>query len=107
VTTTELPDISGNPNISKKSNTYVERQNLTIKISMRRFKRLVNALSKKADKLKSAVVLYFGHYNYIRIQGTFRAVLSTKARIDNRMWSFPNLTELVIYIRKHPNRPVC
>ena len=57
VTTTELPDISGNPNISEKSNTYVERQNLTIKISMRRFKRLVNALSKKADKLKSAVVL--------------------------------------------------
>jgi len=63
---------------------------------MRRFTRLANALSKKADNLKTAVALYFDHYNFVRIQGTFGAALSAKAGVDNRMWSIGNLAELAI-----------
>jgi hypothetical protein len=52
--------------MSKISTSYVERQNLTMRMSMRRFTRLTNAFSKKADNLKAAVALHVAHYNFIR-----------------------------------------
>jgi hypothetical protein len=68
---------------------------------------LANAFGKKADNLKTAVAMYFGHYNFIRILGTFRASRSAKAGVDNRMRSIGNLAGSAILIRKHPNCPVC
>lgn len=94
VTSTEKTVISGNPNMSKISIFYVERQNLTMRMSMRRFIRLTNAFSKKADNIKAAVALYFAHYNFIRIHRTLRTAPATEAGVDNRVWSIGDLVAL-------------
>jgi IS1 family transposase len=59
--------INGSPDVTKISTSYVERQNLTMRMSMRRFTRLTNAFSKKLDNLKHSVAIHFMHYNFCRI----------------------------------------
>jgi len=59
--------ITGNPNWNKICTSFVERQNLTVRMQMRRFTRLNNAFSKKLENLKAAVALHFTHYNFVRI----------------------------------------
>ena len=95
VTSTEKTVISGNPNMSKISTSYVERQNLTMRISMRRFTRLTNAFSKKADNLKAAVALHFAYYNFVRIlHRTLRTTPAKEVGVDNRVWSIGDLVAL-------------
>ncbi|MGB5991164.1 MAG: IS1 family transposase, partial [Desulfobacterales bacterium] len=72
---------------------YVERQNLTMRMSMRRFTRLTNAFSKKADNLKAAVALHFAHY-FLRIHKTLRTTPATEAGVDNRVWYIGDLVAL-------------
>ena len=72
---TETIVIKGKPDLSKVSTSYVERENLTIRMSMRRFTRLTNAFSKKVENLIAAVSLHFMYYNYCRPHTTL-----TKAR---------------------------
>ena len=81
----------GNPDISHVSTSYVERQNLTMRMSMRRFTRLTNAFSKKADNLKAAVSLHFAHYNFVRIHKTLRVTPAIEAGVSNRVWSIGDL----------------
>ncbi len=80
--------ISGNPKAEHISTSYVERQNLTMRMSMRRFTRLTNAFSKKLDNLKYAVALHFFHYNFIRIHQSLRATPAMKANITNTLWNW-------------------
>lgn len=68
----ECTPVLGNPNFSKISTSFIERQNLTMRMSMSRFTRLTNAFSKKVENLKAAVALHFVHYNFARIHKTLR-----------------------------------
>jgi hypothetical protein len=64
--------INGRPDEDHISTSFVERQNLTIRMQLRRFTRLTNAFSKKLSHLKSAVALHFAWYNFCRVHGTLR-----------------------------------
>lgn len=94
VTSTEKRSIHGNPNISDISTSYIERQNLTMRMSMRRFTRLTNAFSKKVENLKAAVALHFAHYNFVRIHRTLDVTPAIEAGVDNRLWPIGDLIEL-------------
>ncbi len=79
--------VSGNPDPEHISTSYVERQNLTIRMSMRRFTRLTNAFSKKIDNLRHAVALHFMYYNYARIHKTLRVTPAMEAGLSDHVWS--------------------
>jgi IS1 family transposase len=83
--------ISGTPAIPKISTSYVERQNLTIRMQMRRFTRLTNAFSKKLENLKAAVALHFAHYNFVRIHGSLRVTPAMEAGVTDHLWSISEL----------------
>jgi IS1 family transposase len=80
--------VSGNPKRSKISTSYVERQNLTIRMQMRRFTRLTNAFSKKLENLKAAVALHFAHYNFVRVHRTLRVTPAMEAGITDHIWTW-------------------
>jgi IS1 family transposase len=86
--------ITGNPDPSHISTSLVERQNLTMRMSMRRFTRLTNAFSKKVENLKAAVSLHFAHYNFVRIHRTLGCTPAMEAGVDNRLWTIGDLVEL-------------
>jgi hypothetical protein len=75
------------------STSYVERQNLTMRMSMRRFTRLTNAFSKKLENLKAAVALHFAHYNFVRIHKTLRVTPAMAAGVTDRLWSMHELLD--------------
>ncbi len=77
----EKRPIIGNPELSAVSTSYVERQNLTMRMGMRRFTRLTNGFSKKIENLEHAVSLHFMHYNFVRIHKTLRVIPAMEAGI--------------------------
>jgi len=79
--------IAGSPDQAHISTSLVDRQNLTMRMSMRRFTRLTNAFSKKVENLKAAVSLHFCHYNFVRLHKTLRITPAMAAGVDNRLWS--------------------
>ena len=85
--------VSGRPTWNHISTSYIERQNLTMRMSMRRFTRLTNAFSKKLDNLKSAVALHFAYYNFVRIHRSLRVTPAMAAGVSDRLWSIPELLE--------------
>ncbi len=78
----------GEPVLKHISTSYIERQNLTMRMNMRRFTRLTNAFSKKLENLKYAVALHFFYYNFIRTHKTLRATPAMKAGIANTFWTW-------------------
>jgi IS1 family transposase len=84
--------INGDPDEKKVSTSYVERQNLTIRMSMRRFTRLTNAFSKKVENLAYAVALHFMYYNFCRIHQTLRVTPAMEAKVTDHAW---DITEMV------------
>lgn len=87
--------ISGNPDMAHVSTSYVERQNLTMRMSMRRFTRLTNAFSKKVDNLAHAVSLHFMHYNFARIHKTLRVTPAMEAGVTDHVWTLEEIANLV------------
>jgi IS1 family transposase len=85
--------INGNPDLNITSTSFVERQNLTVRMSVRRFTRLTNAFSKKLENLKAAVALHFAHYNFVRIHGTLKVTPAMAAGVSSNLWSVHNLIE--------------
>jgi IS1 family transposase len=81
----------GNPDVAHVSTSYVERQNLTMRMSMRRFTRLTNAFSKKLDNHIHALALYFVFYNFTRIHKTLRMSPAMAAGITDRLWSLDDV----------------
>ena len=81
----------GNPDIQHVSTSFVERQNLTMRMSMRRFTRLTNAFSKKLDNHIHALALYFAFYNFCRIHKTLRVSPAMAAGITDRLWSLEDI----------------
>ena len=81
----------GNPDIKHVSTSYVERQNLTMRMSMRRFTRLTNGFSKKLENHVHALALYFVFYNFTRIHKTLRMSPAMAAGITDRLWSLDDV----------------
>jgi IS1 family transposase len=79
--------ITGNPDPAYISTSYIERQNLTMRMSMRRFTRLTNAFSKKVENLAAAVSLYAMHYNFSRVHQTLRVTPAMEAGVSDHIWS--------------------
>ena len=85
--------ISGQPDPANISTSYVERQNLTMRMAIRRMTRLTNAFSKKLENLKAAVALHFAYYNFCRVHGTLRITPAMAAGITSSVW---DIEELII-----------
>jgi len=83
----------GNPKAEDISTSYVERQNLTMRMHMRRFKRLTNAFSKKIQNHAAMVAIHFLYYNFGRIHKTLRVTPAMQAGLADHVWS---LEEIVL-----------
>ena len=92
----------GNPDIAHVSTSYVERQNLTMRMSMRRFTRLTNAFSKKLDNHIHALALYFVFYNFTRIHKTLRMSPAMAAGITDRLWSLEDVIAKIDELAPEP-----
>lgn len=87
--------ISGDPDPKHISTSYVERQNLTMRMSMRRFTRLTNGFSKKVQNHAYAVALHYMHYNFCRIHKTLRVTPAMEACVSNHVWSIEEIVALL------------
>jgi IS1 family transposase len=87
--------IIGNPDQDHISTSYVERQNLTMRMSMRRFTRLTNAFSKKVDNHCHALALYFVWYNWIRIHKTLRVTPAMAAGLTDKLMDMADVVALI------------
>lgn len=87
--------VTGNPNQALVSTSHVERQNLTMRMGMRRFTRLTNGFSKKAENLAAAVSLHFMYYNFVRIHQTLRCTPAMAAGVTDRLWSIADIVALL------------
>lgn len=87
--------VAGNPDKKHISTSYVERQNLTMRMSMRRFTRLTNGFSKKVENLEHAISLHFMYYNFVRIHRTLKVTPAMEAGITNNLWSLEDIVKLL------------
>lgn len=91
----EIKQIQGNPDLKHISTSYVERQNLTMRMSMRRFTRLTNGFSKKAYNMACAIALHFMYYNFCRIHQTLRVTPAMEAGVTDHVWEIGDLLNLL------------
>jgi IS1 family transposase len=87
--------IEGNPDRDHVSTSYVERQNLTMRMHMRRFTRLTNAFSKKVENHAHAVALHAMFYNFCRIHKTLRVTPAMEAGLADHVWDIAEITDLI------------
>ena len=92
---TDVNMIQGSPDRKHVSMSYVERQNLTMRMNMRRFTRLTNGFSKKVENLSYAVALHFMHYNFCRIHQTLRVTPAMEAGITDHVWDIKEILALL------------
>ena len=92
---TQTAVMMGNPDPKHISTSYVERQNLTMRMSMRRFTRLTNGFSKKLENHAHQVALYFMHYNLCRIHKTLRVTPAMEAGLTDHVWTIEELCGLI------------
>ena len=86
--------ISGDPDLEKVSTSMVERQNLTMRMGMRRLTRLTNGFSKKVQNLEFAVALHFMYYNFGRIHKTLRVTPAMEANLTDHVWTMEEIATL-------------
>jgi IS1 family transposase len=91
----ERQEIRGLPDPEHISTSYVERQNLSMRMGMRRFTRLTNAFSKKLANHMHALSIYFMHYNFVRIHQTLRCTPAMEAKVTERLWSLEDIVRIV------------
>jgi IS1 family transposase len=96
--------IEGNPDPKHVSTSYVERQNLTMRMHMRRFTRLTNAFSKKIENHSYAVALHFMYYNFVRIHQKLRMSPAMAAGVTDRLWEISDIAALVEAAEDAPKR---
>ncbi len=87
--------VTGSPEIEHVSTSYIERQNLTLRMSNRRFTRLTNAFSKKVENHEHSVALHFMQYNFCRIHQTLRVTPAMQAGIADHVWSLEEILALL------------
>jgi IS1 family transposase len=96
--------ISGSPDPAHISTSHVERQNLTMRMSMRRFTRLTNAFSKKVENLAAAVSLHFAYYNFCRVHQTLGTTPAVAAGITDHVWKIDELIDLLAAAEATPTK---
>ncbi len=94
-TSCESKPVMGYPDPDHISTSYVERQNLTMRMSMRRFTRLTNGFSKKVENHAYAVALHYMHYNFCRIHKTLRCTPAMEAGITDHVWEIEEICALL------------
>lgn len=94
-TGTKIRKVSGNPPPQYVSTSFVERQNLTMRMSMRRFTKLTNGFSKKIENLFYAVALHFMYYNFARIHKTLWITPAMEAGIADHVWTLEEIIALI------------
>ena len=90
----DMKVVSGTPDPKHVSTSYVERQNLTMRMSMRRFTRLTNGFSKKFDNHAYAVAIHFLYYNFARVHRTLRVTPAMEAGLADHVWTLEEIAEL-------------
>lgn len=93
--------ITGQPDPAYISTSFAERNNLTLRMSLRRFTRLTNAFSKKVDNLKTALALHFMHYNFARIHQTLRVTPAMEAGVSDHVWSIEEIVGLLDWVQSN------
>lgn len=87
--------VEGDPDMKATSTSHVERQNPTMRMSVRRFTRLTNAFSKKLENLGHAVALHFMHYNFCRIHNSLRVTPAMEAKVTDHVWDVSHIVQLI------------
>lgn len=87
--------VQGSPEWDKISTSYVEKQNHTVRMHVRRLSRLTNAFSKKRENFEAAVALHFGYYNLVKIHGTIRMTPAMAAGVADSIWNVADLLEAI------------
>jgi IS1 family transposase len=95
ITSMRVATITGDPDRKHVSTSYVERQNLTMRMHMRRFTRLTNAFSKKIENHAHSVALHFMYYNFCKIHQTLRITPAMEAGLSDHVWTLGQLVALV------------
>lgn len=102
----EIKVISGSPQKGHISTSYIERRNLTMRMSMRRFTRLTNGFSKKLENHIAAISLHYMYYNFCRIHKTLRCTPAMAAGVTGRLWEISDIVALLDNEwRKRPTTP--
>jgi IS1 family transposase len=96
--------VRGNPDPEKISTSYVERQNLTMRMGMRRYTRLTNAFSKKVENLAAAVSLHFMHYNFCRVHKTLGTTPAVAAGVADHAWTIDEIVTLLDAVERVPTK---
>src|SRR5207302_6184042 len=91
----DIKVVSGNPDPKHVSTSFVERQNLYMRMSIRRFTRLTNAFSKKVENHAAAVALWFMYYNFCRVHQTLRVTPAMEAGLADHIWGLAELVGLL------------
>ena len=97
--------VEGNPDVRDVSTSYVERQNLTMRMGMRRFTRLTNAFSKKLENHLLMLSLYFVHYNFVRIHSTLKCTPAMAAGVSDTLLDMEWIVSLIDARAAKPSRP--
>jgi IS1 family transposase len=87
--------VNGKPKRENISTSIVERQNLTMRMNMRRFTRLTNGFSKKIENLEHAVALHFMYYNFVRQHRSLRVSPAMEAGVADRLWNIEDIVKLI------------
>jgi IS1 family transposase len=90
----DVKTIAGSPDPAHVSTSHIERQNLTMRMNMRRFTRLTNAFSKKLDNHMHSVALFYMHYNFARIHQSLRVTPAQEAGLTQHVWSITDIVAL-------------
>jgi hypothetical protein len=94
-TGSKIARINGLPDEKHISTSFAERQNLTMRMKMRRFTRLTNAFSKKVENLEAAIALHFMHYNFCRIHQTLRVTPAMEVGVTDHVWTLDEVIGLL------------
>jgi IS1 family transposase len=87
--------VEGDPDINKVSTSYVERQNLTMRMHMRRFTRLTNGFSKKVANHEASIALHFMYYNFVKIHKTLKCTPAMAAGVTPNLWDMEDVVRLI------------
>lgn len=90
-----IASVYGNPNLDAVSTHSIERQNLTVRMSVRRYARATNAFARKIDNTRAALALHFVYYNFARIHSAHRVTPAMEAGISDHVWDIDEIARLV------------